>query len=192
MEETPLPIELHLAGIEPDPEYRRSLTEAARGLRVVFHGPFPVDGLARHPVAAVHAFVSGTRARETWGVVVNESLALGLPMILPRFGAYSERLRPDDGVLFYETGNPASLATVLAEVQRDPAVLDRMRDGLPSPQEAIPTVEEYASRMIEVYEEACRLGAPAVDSLDPREQRASLEWLERWDHDLSTHPPTPD
>ena len=49
--------------------------------------------------SAVSSFVSGTRARETWGLVLDEAIALGLPMVLPRFGAYPEHAGEGRGAL---------------------------------------------------------------------------------------------
>ena len=173
-----VPVTLELAGAEGERAWVDGLRASAAGLPVRFHGPF--DRLAQHPVTRVHAFVAGTHARETWGVVLDEALRLRLPMVLPRFGAYAERFQEERGVLFYERGNARALAAVLGRLQREPGLVRRLRGSLP-PSGVLPTRSENLRRNLEAYEAAIRLGAPPAPPLDPAREAAEEAYLARWD-----------
>lgn len=163
-------VTLHVAGGEPEAAFAREVHELARGLDVTFHGPYSVDGLAQHPVSAVHAFVSGTRAHESFGLVLDEAVALGLPLVLPRSGAYAERLREGQGALFYEPGSETSLAAVLERLLSEPGLLEGLRAGLPNAREFTPSSEDNVRAHLAVYEEARRAGAPEVRAVPGRER----------------------
>jgi glycosyltransferase involved in cell wall biosynthesis len=96
----PRRVELHLAGAEVDAAYAARLRALAAGLEVRFHGAFAEAELGAHPVTGVHAMVSGTRARESFGLVLDEAVALGLPSILPRSGAVPPRKAQGAGARF--------------------------------------------------------------------------------------------
>ncbi len=182
----PSRVELRLAGAESDADFVRALRQAARGLVAVFHGPFRAEELGSHPVSAVHFMASGTRALETWGLVVDEALALGLPMILPRSGAFADRLTEGHGVLFYERGNEADLARVLASIQSDPGSVERVREKLPAVRALVPTVEDHLRTMLGIYEEVVRQGAPRVAPPNWWRDRLQEKAEEAWDRGLST------
>ncbi|MDP6518822.1 MAG: glycosyltransferase [Planctomycetota bacterium] len=133
------PVELHLAG-GCEAQYLDELKLAASGLMVHFHGPFERADLPLHPVSAVHAFVCPSRAPESHGLVFDEALALGLPAVLPRSGAFPERAAagvPGDGplatdaevggVLFYSPGDARDLARVLERLAGEDGLLLRLR-----------------------------------------------------------------
>jgi len=161
-------VTLHFAGGEPQPDFVREVRELARGLDVHFHGEY-TDDLDQHPVARVHAFVSGTLAHESYGLVLDEAVALGLPMVLPRSGAYAERLEEGRGAVFYTQGDEESLAAALERIAGADA-LARVRAGLPELSRFVPSVEEGVRRHVEVYERAVEAGAP-TDVRDVPERR---------------------
>jgi len=176
----PRRVVLHLAGGEVDAGFLARLRAAAEGLDVRFHGPFAEADLATHPVAGVHAMVSGTRARESWGLVVDEALALGVPMVLPRAGAFPERFAGRGGAWFYEPRDAASLAGVLQGLLGDPASIERTRAALPDARQAVPGVDAHVERLRAVYARAAAQGPPPVDPESwwaPRmRQAAEAEW----------------
>jgi glycosyltransferase involved in cell wall biosynthesis len=163
-------VELHLAGGEPDPNYAREVRELARGLKVHLHGPFESRALATHPVGRVHAFVSGTRAHESFGLVLDEAVALGLPMVLPKSGAYAERLAEGAGALFYAPLEPRALAGVLTRLLTEPGLLAELRTRLPALEAFAPSVAGAVRAHLELYEAARSAGAPRASAVPARER----------------------
>lgn len=184
----PRAVELVVAGGEPDAGYARRVREAAAGLRVRFEGAYGADELAEHAVSRVDAHVAGTRARESWGLVLDEALTLGLPCILPRAGAFPERVEGGAWASFYEPGDADDLARAIGELVREPERLDRMAAALPARDAVAHTLERALRRTLAAYEDARSAGAPEIeaatwwaDGLRERELRA-------WDASLSAAP----
>ena len=161
-------------------------------LPVRFHGPFAEGGLNHHPVADVHAFVSGTLARETWGVVLDEATALGLPLILPRFGAYPEHVG-DGGAHFYERGDSRDLADVLERILLAPDSLAGRTAVAAERHRTAMTVDEHVRRLLDIYDDARRRGAPSLGTAWPSERDEAAartdhaEWVRRWDEAVTQH-----
>lgn len=166
----PARVELHVAGGEPEAAFASEVHELARDLAVHFHGPFEAEALDRHPVSSVHAFVSGTRAHESWGLVLDEAVALGLPLVLPRSGAYAERLREGQGALFYEPGSEEALAAVLERLLAEPDLWPALRAHLPAARDFTPGSEDVVRAHLALYEEARRAGPPEVRPVPERER----------------------
>lgn len=171
-----VPVELDIAGQEADSHFAKRLQEAICGLPIRMHGRF--EELTQHPVSHATAFVSGTRARETWGLVADEASALGLPLILPRHGAFPRRLSGCDDVLFYEPGEAASLAEVLVRLSRDKQAHDRFFAR--TKPHAIPTPEQTTARYLGLYRRAFELGAPHVASASPAQEQAEIASMRIW------------
>jgi glycosyltransferase involved in cell wall biosynthesis len=184
----PSRVELHLAGSEPDPRFADELRALSTKLDVRFHGAYDATALGAHPVSAVHAFVSGTLAHESWGLVLDEAVALGLPMILPRSGAYAERLQEGAGVLFYDPGSEASLAGVLERVLADPALLTGVAARLPDPRVFTPSVAEQVARHLELYAEVAAGPRPEARAV-PERERIWQASEDAWGRELSKRRP---
>ncbi|MCA8975114.1 MAG: glycosyltransferase [Planctomycetes bacterium] len=188
----PLPIELHLAGNQSDAAFIASLRTAAAAadLAVFVHGSYPAGGLPFHPVTDVHLMIAGTRALETWGVVIDEAVALGLPMILPESGAYPEHIGGRGrGALFYERSNAESLAAVLRRLQREPGLVAALRAELPTLREILPTVEAHVGQLERIYRDVCAQGAPAVEPIDRDREEADEAAQRAWDRALESCSP---
>jgi len=155
-------VQLQLAGGEPDAEFAQLLRERMQGLDVRLHAAYQAEDLDSHAVSRVHAMVSGTRADESWGLVIDEACALGLPMILPRSGAFPERLEEGRGALFYAARDAASLAELLDQIVLQPELLSKARAAMPALSEVVPGVEQQVERLLELYREAIEAGAPEV------------------------------
>jgi len=116
-------------------ELQRGLDERIRaeagGARVVFGGNYALDDLAERVRAnlPLHLGAFPSRAHETYGLVPDELRALGLPTWVTDRGAPRERLGAEGRVLPAEA--PQAWSNALAEVLRDPAVLERERVALP-------------------------------------------------------------
>lgn len=158
----PARVELHLAGAEPDPEFARELRALAQGLAVRFHGPYRAEELDRHPVSAVHAMVSATRARESYGFVLDEARALGLPSVLPRAGAFAERANLESGDLLYENGDARDLARALTRLRDERGLWSRLCAAVSRPIAPESAPDLHAERLLEIYERALARGAPVL------------------------------
>jgi glycosyltransferase involved in cell wall biosynthesis len=174
--------ELHVAGVEVDSQFKAEVDEHARGLAVSFHGAFALGELAEHAVTRVHAAVHATRARETWGITVDEALVLRIPMVLPRIGAFVERIPERAGVVYYTSGDVAALANVLRNLQEDADLLPELRKSLPEARDVVQPVDEFVRRVVGVYEDVIASGVRSVrDMEDPpgfesTHERRMAEW----------------
>lgn len=108
---TKLPLVAVLVGDGPEEGTLRALA-VELGVPVVFTGLLAGDDLGAAYVAAdIFALVS---RRETWGVVVNEAMACGLPLVLSdRVGASGDLLEPGGNGELVRAGDPAALADAL-------------------------------------------------------------------------------
>ncbi len=185
--ERPERVTLHLAGGEVDRAFAVRLAKEARGLDVVFHGAFDDAALGAHPATAVHAMVSGSRAHESWGLVLDEAWCMGLPAVLPDAGAFGERARSFGGALLYTSGDPASLAGALARLLEEPHLWSELCAAVPA--HACPTVEESVVELERIYAAAVSAGPPQAPAdqgmLDLVRERARVEW----DRSLSRRTP---
>ena len=182
-------VELHLAGEEPDAAFATRLDTAAEGLPVTRHGGYPAGGLAAHPVSAAHVMVSGTRAPESWGLVVDEAAALRLPMVLPRAGAFVERFEEGRGALFYQPGDEAGLAAVLRRLLDEPELLPALRASLPATESIAPGVAAHVAAVRGIYDEVVAAGPPAPPPDEWWRARMQYEAEKQWDEALSRTPP---
>ncbi len=175
---------LHLAGGDVLEEYTARLHAMAADLDVHFHGPFDPRELATHPVAGADVMVSGTRALESWGLVVDEAVALGMPLVLPRAGAFPERMTR--GALFYDPRDAASLAAVLQRLLDEDDLVARLRDDLSALSDVAPSVATHVEHLRGVYDDVARAGPPAPPAADAGRHATLLAAEEEWDRALST------
>ncbi len=141
----PQAFEVHLHGRRGDAVYMDELMRLAEGLDVHFHGPFEDEelaGFAPDADVAVFPFL----AFETHGIVVDEALRLGLPVIVPDHGAPKERLH---GKGFAIGIDVKGLASTLEWLVDQPEELERMR-SLPH---RLTSLEEHVAALDGVYAE---------------------------------------
>jgi len=111
------PLHLVLVGDGPLEEELRELARAEQ-LTVTFTGLLEGEEL-RHAYAAADVFALLSR-REPWGVVVNESMCFGLPLVLSdAVGAAADLLEPDGNGLLVPSGDVGSAARALATLASD-------------------------------------------------------------------------
>jgi glycosyltransferase involved in cell wall biosynthesis len=154
------PLELRCLGAGLEPELDAELLElaaAARaeglGLQVVLGGTYRRVDLPSL-VADAHLAVFPSRAPESYGLVVDEALALGLPVLCSDSGALAERLPPGAGraLVAPRTSAPASLTTwveALVPLAQQPALLEDWRAAIP---DRIPGRDDLARRLLELYD----------------------------------------
>jgi glycosyltransferase involved in cell wall biosynthesis len=76
-------------------------------------------------IASARAVLLPSAWEEPFGLVAVEAMAAGVPPVASGHGAFTELITPGvDGALF-RPGDPAALAAVIADVERDPARYER-------------------------------------------------------------------
>lgn len=124
-------LELVLLGAEVHPGYDELLRGEGAGLTMAFLGNYTLADLPARflAVGGAHLGVFPSRAWESYGLVPDELMALGLPVWVGDRGAPRERVGAAGRVL--PAGAPAAWTEALAAVLADPAVLERERRALP-------------------------------------------------------------
>ncbi len=146
--------ELHLAGGFLDRDFRSAtLARAAElGVRVIDHGAFEVGG--EHPATALDLAVFPSLCEETYGLVVDEALARGVPAVVSDAGALPERVAGGGGEVV-PAGDADALRNALASLC-EPARRARLATAIPS---KFPSIEDAAERYQALYaaaREVCR------------------------------------
>lgn len=138
-------LSLLVFGEPVDASHAEELLDAAEGLDVSFGGRYAPSDLvhvARHADLAVFP----SRAEETFGLVVAEARAVGLPVIVSDRGALAEGV--GEAGTSFPAADPRALSALLVDVADDPARLaawgTRTRDALLSP-------AEHAARIAALY-----------------------------------------
>jgi glycosyltransferase involved in cell wall biosynthesis len=111
-----------VGSLDRDPAFAASVQRRANG-RVEFTGPRTGPELEQ-TYAAADLLVLPSHA-ETYGMVVTEALARGLPVIASDVGGVSEAL--GDGGLLVPTGDPAALGAALRRWLGDAGLRGRLR-----------------------------------------------------------------
>lgn len=139
---------------------------AADGIagRVTFRGPLAGDELDRAYQAA-DVTVLASRA-ETYGMVVTEALARGLPVIASGVGGVPEALGRTPGGrlpgLLVPPGDAVALAGALREWLRDAGLRHRLRESARERRTALPGWAQTADRVAHAVREAAQLDHAAT------------------------------
>ena len=92
---------------------------------VSFRGFVPDGELARY-YAAADVFAFPTRS-DPWGLVLNEALAAGLPVVVSRAAGAAQDLVDECGNgHLHDAGHPAGIATAILRILSDPTAPERM------------------------------------------------------------------
>lgn len=121
-------VEVHHHGRQVDAGHADELTQAARRTKLVLHGAFDRSALRRN-FPCYDLAVFPTLFRETWGFVVDEAMALGLPVVVSDRGAPPERIG-NRGVCF-PAGDDRALRGLLERFLAEPPLLARLRAAAP-------------------------------------------------------------
>ena len=137
-------------------ELHKSAADAGIADRVAFAGQLGHDDLAA-AYAAADALVHASRA-ETYGMVVTEALAHGLPVIASSVGGVPEALgRSEDGSipgLLVPPDDPGALALALRTWLEEPQRRARLRRSAASRRLTLPSWAQTTSRVASVLEGA--------------------------------------
>ncbi|MBL9078353.1 MAG: glycosyltransferase [Planctomycetes bacterium] len=144
-----LPVELHLAGPFHDAAFAAGIRDLAarNGTGLVLRGRYG-DG-DRHPARDLHLAVFPSKCQETYGLVVDEALAHGVPAVVSDAGALAER-RGHGGVAVTPLGD---LAPVLRGLVTCRDRLDALRAAIPA---TLPTIAASARHHLELYRRLAR------------------------------------
>jgi glycosyltransferase involved in cell wall biosynthesis len=175
-------VQLDLVGGPVDADFVHRLRNQAIGLEVRFLGPVEPQRLAQVARGA-HAFVSASRAQESWGVALDEALELGLALVVPRTPAFAERLAGCGAALLFEQGDAAALAAVLGRLLAEPDLWPRLAAAARAVE--LPDADQVAARTSELYAATLAAGPPDVRAPEWFEARMALEALRAWDASLS-------
>ncbi|GAA4318164.1 glycosyltransferase [Compostibacter hankyongensis] len=121
--------ELHILGEseEYEKELRGLSGDLGLGERVFFHGQQPAEAVAAR-MRESHMLVLNS-AFETFGVVITEALACGIPVVAPATGAIPEQLQEGRGFLLRERSAEAICSAICHVLDHyadyDPQVLRR-------------------------------------------------------------------
>ncbi len=149
-------VELRLAGPEREAGLFARLQLEHPGVRATWSGLYDAAELGSLDVSDVHAFVSASRAPESFGLVLDEARALGLPALLPDAGAFAERGGEERGAALYAIGDADALRAAVERLQRDAAWLGALRAAVPAPTEPGAVLAGHLA----AYERARSAGAP--------------------------------
>lgn len=140
-----LDCELHLAGRFLSEVFLRAVRARAGqlGVQLVCSGAY--GPLTPHPAARLQLAVFPSKCQETYGLVVDEALAHGVPVLVSDQGALAERAGTG-GVLVTSL---ALLAITLRTLVADRAALERLRASIPA---ELPTIALAAARYRAIYD----------------------------------------
>jgi len=179
-------VELRLAGPEREPGLFARLTSEHPGVRATWSGPYEAAELGRLDVSAVHAFVSATRAPESFGLVLDEARSLGLPALLPDVGAFAERGGEARGAALFPPGDVDALRAAVQRLQRDAAWLGALRAAVPAPVESAAVLDGHLA----AYDRARSAGAPGNPPAREWYAERMTDFAEQeWDRGCSEHDP---
>ena len=112
---------------------------------MVWHGPYVADD--PHPASQMDLAVFPSLCRETYGLVVDEALHHGTPVIVSDAGALPERLAGGGGIAV-PTGSVEMLSNAIRGVVEDRDAYHLMRSMVPT---EFRTVEVAAERYRHLY-----------------------------------------
>jgi glycosyltransferase involved in cell wall biosynthesis len=151
-----------IGSLERDPDFvrllRRRILDGGMDGRVRFSGPQAEADLA-HSYAAADVLVLPSRG-ETYGMVIAEALARGLPVVAAEVGGVPEALgRGVDGSrpgLLVPPSDPASLGDALRSWLEDAGLRLRLRAAARERRASLPDWSTTTSAMAEALREAAR------------------------------------
>ena len=140
-------VELVLLGGELEPGFDAELTAAAGDVRVTFGGGYRLDELPARLAAAggAHLAALPSRVAESYGLVVDEALALGLPAWVSDRGAPPERVGDAGRVLPAE--DSAAWRDAFRELLDRPDMLEDERRAVPAASRTAADAAEELDRL---------------------------------------------
>ncbi len=129
----------------PDPGYVAALREAAREADVRIEGAFAEEEKERF-FSGIDVLVVPSAGLESYGIVVDEAMAHGVPVVASRVGALPERFDESCGA-FFDGGDAAGLGEIVRRLVARPETVAEWRRAMPPPK----TMADAARRIEEIY-----------------------------------------
>lgn len=140
-----LPVELQVWGdTSHDPDYQQSLRRKAP--EALWGGRYARSNLA-HILSGLDVIVVPSVWHETQGIVIQEAFAAGLPAIVSADTSLTESVTHEGNGLYFEQGSAEDLARQIQRLMDDPALLLRLREGIP----AVRGIEEDLQQLLHSY-----------------------------------------
>ena len=128
------------------PQYVSELRELARHPKVRFAGALPYRHIG-DALRQLDYLVVPSLWYETFCLVAQEALGVGVPVVASRLGALPERVRDGESGRLFSPGDVDDLARVLEEVTAQPELSARYRTNILKP----PTMREHAESLLALY-----------------------------------------
>ena len=132
---------------EADPPYVERLLAGRGGGAVSLEGRFAEAEVAQ-VFAGMDVLLVPSVGLESYGLVVDEAMAHGVPVVASRLGALPERYTEECGA-FFPAGDASALRDVVKRLVARPETVARWRRALPR----VRTLEDAVTRIEEIYEE---------------------------------------
>lgn len=130
------------------PEYVAELRKQPRHSGVAWAGPVPPERVGE-ALRSIDYLVVPSLTPESYGLVVDEAHALGIPVIASRAGALSRIRDGIDGRLF-DPGDIQGLHAILKELTARSHLRQQYAAAIPG----VPTIGEHARQLTSLYEDA--------------------------------------
>ncbi len=140
-------VSLHLAGGFPKQEFQVQLQAKARALGVELQCTGAYQPNQPHPVQSMDLAVFPSLCQETYGLVVEEALAHGVPVIVSDRGALPERVARGGG-LVVPAGEVDKLHQAMASLRNDGDAYQQCRNSIP---QSFPSIEDAARLYRNLY-----------------------------------------
>ena len=144
--------------LEAFPEYVAGLRAAAVHPAIRFRGPVGREGLWM-ALGEMDILVVPTLWYETYGLVVQEAFAAGVPVVASRIGVMPDVV--EDGVTgrLFPPGDVDSLSHLLLELAEHPEEIKRLRANAP----AVMSMDDHAEQLEAIYRAVAANVSPTPD-----------------------------
>jgi glycosyltransferase involved in cell wall biosynthesis len=139
-------LELHLHGPFLEPAFAELVRAKAAEFRVELHEHGAYGAADPHPALGLDLAVFPSLCEETYGLVVEEALARGVPVVVSDRGALAERIGAGGIAVAVDELGP--LAATLAALCAAPQRIDALRAGIPG---RFATIRDAAARYRQLY-----------------------------------------
>lgn len=167
------PVKLLVLGRTHGAEYAAHLRRDAAAipdLTFDWHGEYEPSELPTL-LADTDCIVMPSFIRETFGIVIHEAFALGIPVLASNTGSQPELIREGENGYTFDVDHPAALGAILYRLANDNELMEKLRAG--AAQTHVMQAQEHARAVRAVYEKTLREKLPEQRAVDKDER----EWL---------------
>lgn len=169
------PVKVLVLGRTHGAEYAARLRRDAAAipdLVLDWHGEYEPSELPTL-LADTDCVVMPSLIRETFGIVIHEAFALGIPVLASNTGSQSELIREGENGFTFEAEHPAALGAMLYRLANDDELMETLGAG--AAQTPVMQADEHATAVRAVY--AKSLGERPLGRHARAVDRDEREWL---------------